>query len=85
MVLSYDLLVLGSFFGMIPVAYLADFFGRRKTIQFGAAVYMYVFPPPDLISKLTRLLCSLGGALQTGARNMDMMLAGRFFAGFGVG
>jgi MFS family permease len=23
--------------------------------------------------------------LQTGARNMDMMLAGRFFAGFGVG
>ncbi|KAJ7664571.1 general substrate transporter [Mycena polygramma] len=27
----------------------------------------------------------LGGALQTGAQNMDMMLAGRFFAGFGVG
>ncbi|KAL1735018.1 general substrate transporter [Schizophyllum commune] len=26
-----------------------------------------------------------GGALQTGAQNMDMMLAGRFFAGFGVG
>ncbi|KAF8152579.1 general substrate transporter [Crassisporium funariophilum] len=27
----------------------------------------------------------VGGALQTGAQNMDMMLAGRFFAGFGVG
>lgn len=27
---------------MIPVAYLADRFGRRKTIQFGAAVYMCV-------------------------------------------
>jgi len=26
-----------------------------------------------------------GGAIQTGAQNMDMMLAGRFFAGFGVG
>ncbi|KAJ7195969.1 general substrate transporter [Mycena pura] len=26
-----------------------------------------------------------GGALQTGAQNMDMMLAGRFFAGYGVG
>lgn len=29
--------------------------------------------------KLTSLRC--GGALQTGAQNMDMMLAGRFFAG----
>lgn len=28
---------------MIPVAYAADKFGRRKTIQIGAAVYMYVF------------------------------------------
>ncbi|KAJ7028938.1 general substrate transporter [Mycena alexandri] len=27
----------------------------------------------------------LGGALQTGAQNMSMMLAGRFFAGFGIG
>ncbi|KAF8059825.1 general substrate transporter [Lyophyllum atratum] len=59
--------IFGGFFGMIPVAYAADKFGRRKTIQLGAAVYI------------------LGGALQTGARNMDMMLAGRFFAGFGVG
>ncbi|KNZ80282.1 High-affinity glucose transporter, partial [Termitomyces sp. J132] len=57
----------GCFFGMFPVAYLADKFGRRVTIQIGAVIYM------------------LGGALQTGARNMDMMLAGRFFAGFGVG
>lgn len=30
-------------------------------------------------------LFSFGGALQTGAQSMDMMLAGRFFAGFGVG
>lgn len=29
-----------SFFGMIPVAYAADYFGRRKTIQIGAAIYM---------------------------------------------
>lgn len=27
----------------------------------------------------------LGGALQTGAQNMSMMLAGRFFAGVGIG
>ncbi|KAK7045192.1 MFS domain-containing protein [Favolaschia claudopus] len=59
--------IFGAFFGMFPVAYAADYFGRRVTIQLGAAVYI------------------LGGALQTGARNMDMMLAGRFFAGFGVG
>jgi hypothetical protein len=26
---------------MIPVAYAADFFGRRITIQIGAAIYMY--------------------------------------------
>ncbi|TFK32900.1 general substrate transporter [Crucibulum laeve] len=56
-----------SFAGMFPVAYLADKLGRRKTIQFGAAVYV------------------VGGALQTAAHNMDLMLAGRFFAGFGVG
>ncbi|KIM83643.1 hypothetical protein PILCRDRAFT_819288 [Piloderma croceum F 1598] len=62
-----DFIVRISFFGMIPVASLADIFGRRKTIQCGAAIYI------------------LGGALQTGAKNMDMMLAGRFFAGFGVG
>ncbi|KAJ7358409.1 general substrate transporter [Mycena albidolilacea] len=59
--------IFGAFFGMIPVAYAADFFGRRITIQIGAAIYI------------------LGGAIQTGAQNMDMMLAGRFFAGFGVG
>ncbi|KAF9558448.1 general substrate transporter [Agrocybe pediades] len=53
--------------GLIAMAYLADRFGRRITIQVGAAVYI------------------VGGALQTGARDMDMMLAGRFFAGFGVG
>ncbi|KAF7304179.1 MFS domain-containing protein [Mycena indigotica] len=65
--LVVSIFVLGCFFGMIPVAYVADRFGRRHTIQLGALVYM------------------LGGALQTGAHNMDMMLAGRFFAGFGVG
>ncbi|KAJ7221796.1 hypothetical protein B0H12DRAFT_1151699 [Mycena haematopus] len=59
--------IFGIFFGMIPVAYAADFFGRRITIQIGAAIYIF------------------GGAIQTGAQNMDMMLAGRFFAGFGVG
>nr|GAT43894.1 predicted protein [Mycena chlorophos] len=65
--LVVSIFVLGCFFGMIPVAYVADRFGRRKTIQFGAAIYM------------------VGGALQTGAHNMSMMLAGRFFAGYGVG
>ncbi|KAF8589970.1 general substrate transporter [Ramaria rubella] len=59
--------MLGSFFGMIPVAWFADKWGRRYTIQMGSAIYL------------------LGGALQTGAQNMDMMLAGRFFAGFGIG
>ncbi|KIJ37508.1 hypothetical protein M422DRAFT_69241 [Sphaerobolus stellatus SS14] len=62
-----SIFVLGCFAGMFPVAYLADKLGRRKTIQFGAAVYI------------------VGGAIQTGAMNLDMMYAGRFFAGFGVG
>lgn len=70
-----------SFFGMIPVAYAADKFGRRKTIQIGAAIYMYDLPVIYLRDPLTVPCYSLGGALQTGARNMDMMLAGRFFAG----
>ncbi|TRM63470.1 general substrate transporter [Schizophyllum amplum] len=62
-----SIFVLGCFFGMIPVAWLADKIGRRYTIQAACVVYMF------------------GGAMQTGAKNMDMMLAGRFFAGFGVG
>ncbi|KAF7341562.1 MFS domain-containing protein [Mycena sanguinolenta] len=65
--LVVSIFVLGCFFGMIPVAYAADFFGRRVTIQLGAAIYIF------------------GGAIQTGAQNMSMMLAGRFFAGYGVG
>lgn len=51
-----------SFFGMFPVAYCADRFGRRITIQLGAAVYMFVF---DLVSITTIFLTSelnqLGG------------------------
>lgn len=69
-----------SFFGMVPVAYFADKFGRRITIQIGAAVYMHVsldVYPGSPAHRFTRL----GGALQTGAYNMDLMLAGRFFAG----
>ncbi|KAL0579512.1 hypothetical protein V5O48_002505 [Marasmius crinis-equi] len=62
-----SIFVLGCFFGMFPVAYAADHFGRRKTIQMASVIYMF------------------GGAMQTGAKNMDMMLVGRFFAGFGVG
>lgn len=41
-----------SFFGMFPVAYCADRFGRRITIQLGAAVYMFVF---DLASITTNI------------------------------
>ncbi|KAJ6494293.1 general substrate transporter [Mycena sanguinolenta] len=65
--LVVSIFVLGCFFGMIPVAYAADFFGRRVTIQIGAAIYIF------------------GGVIQTSAQNMSMMLAGRFFAGYGVG
>ncbi|KAH8829455.1 general substrate transporter [Flagelloscypha sp. PMI_526] len=35
-----SIFVLGCFAGMIPVAYLADKFGRRKTILAGAIVYI---------------------------------------------
>jgi MFS family permease len=84
--LSLHLLKSSSFFGMIPVAYLADLFGRRKTIQCGAAIYMCVLRSPEPLRLILKHhTTSLGGALQTGAKNMDMMLAGRFFAGFGVG
>ncbi|KIY73957.1 general substrate transporter [Cylindrobasidium torrendii FP15055 ss-10] len=62
-----SIFVLGCFFGMFPVAYMADTLGRRKTILTGGLIYI------------------VGGALQTASPNMDMMLAGRFFAGFGSG
>lgn len=34
---------------------------------------------------ISSLIFIFGGALQTGARNREMMLAGRFFAGYGIG
>ncbi len=37
-----DLPLMYSFFGMFPVAWMADKWGRRRTIMFGAIVYMYV-------------------------------------------
>lgn len=50
----------------------------------GAAIYMCAFlnfcADPQSLSQF-----SLGGALQTGAQNLNFMLGGRFFAGFGVG
>ena len=68
---------------MVPVAYIADKWGRRKTIQFGCVVYMYAVVPTLMVCKNLTFATThrLGGALQTGARNMDFMLAGRFFAG----
>lgn len=52
-----------------------------------------MFPVAYIADKLGRrkaiqfgaIVYSLGGALQTAAHNYDMMLAGRFFSGFGVG
>lgn len=66
---------------MFPVAWCADKFGRRITIQVGAAIYMCDMVDRWIGPFLMIILCSIGGALQTGAQNMDMMLAGRFFAG----
>jgi MFS family permease len=67
---------------MIPVAYLADKFGRRKTILAGAIVYMCV--SPKILLKMFshgNYSSSIGGSLQTGAQSLDFMLSGRFFAG----
>ncbi|KAG6816364.1 hypothetical protein H0H87_006637 [Tephrocybe sp. NHM501043] len=63
------------------------------TSIFVLGCFFGMFPVAYFADKLGRritiqigaLIYVLGGALQTGARNMDMMLAGRFFAGFGVG
>lgn len=38
-----SIFVLGCFFGMFPVAYMADRYGRRITIMIGAAIYVLVF------------------------------------------
>lgn len=45
-----------SFFGMFPVAYSADRFGRRITIQLGAAVYMCALFEDPFICTFSRLI-----------------------------
>lgn len=57
----------GAILGALSVSFLADRFGRKKTVFVGSLVSI------------------LGSALQGGAVNMPMMIAGRLIAGFSVG
>lgn len=57
----------GAFFGAILAGTLADRFGRKRTIQVGAAI------------------AAVGCAIQAGAINSRMLIAGRFIAGLAIG
>lgn len=61
------ILEVGAFITSLCVGKVGDILGRRKTILYGAMVFV------------------LGGALQSFANGMPMMMLGRIIAGFGVG
>ena len=61
------ILEVGAFISSLTVGKMGDVLGRRRTILYGACVFV------------------LGGALQTFANGMPMMLLGRIIAGLGVG
>ncbi|KAL2830661.1 sugar transporter [Aspergillus pseudoustus] len=57
----------GAILGALSVSFLADGYGRKRTVFIGAVVSI------------------LGSALQGGAVNVAMVIAGRLIAGFSVG
>lgn len=61
------ILEIGAFIASLSVGRIGDVLGRRKTIFYGAVVFV------------------LGGACQTFATGMPMMMVGRLVAGLGVG
>lgn len=61
------ILEVGAFIASISVGRIGDMIGRRKTIMYGAIVFV------------------LGGACQSFATGMPMMMLGRIVAGLGVG
>jgi len=61
------ILEVGALISSVAVGRIGDVLGRRKTIFYGAAIFV------------------VGGALQTFANGMAMMLLGRIVAGLGVG
>ncbi|KAL2351253.1 MFS monosaccharide transporter-like protein [Cryomyces antarcticus] len=61
------ILEVGAFMSSLSVGRIGDLIGRRRTILYGAMVFL------------------VGGALQTFANGMPMMLLGRIVAGLGVG
>ncbi|KAH0010257.1 general substrate transporter, partial [Aureobasidium melanogenum] len=61
------ILEVGAFISSLGVGRIGDILGRRRTILYGAVVFV------------------IGGAFQTFATGMPMMMLGRIIAGFGVG
>ncbi|KAK5109222.1 hypothetical protein LTR62_007204 [Meristemomyces frigidus] len=61
------ILEVGAFISSITVGRIGDVIGRKKTILYGAIIFV------------------IGGACQTFATGMPMMLLGRIIAGLGVG
>lgn len=61
------ILEVGAFVSSLLVGKIGDIIGRRRTILYGAIIFV------------------VGGALQTFATGMAMMLLGRIIAGLGVG
>jgi len=77
---------ISAFVGSVPASYVADYFSRRTAREFSISVNSFVLLwLGDMIVSVAGVTFILGGALQTATPNREMMMAGRFFAGLGIG
>lgn len=61
------ILEIGALVSSLPVGHISDKYGRRRTVLWGASIFV------------------AGGALQTCAVNLTMLIVGRVISGLGVG
>jgi MFS family permease len=77
--------------GALLAGFTANKIGRKRTIQLGSLIatvgtsrsYRRAFLGPELTSQ--NCFITTGCAIQTGAINVGMLIAGRFIAGLAIG
>jgi MFS family permease len=72
----------GGLLGVPLIAWSADKFGRRKAMMFCCMCAWWALPK-FFSDQFTLRFMALGAALAAGSRNLAMLIAGRFFTGFG--
>lgn len=74
-------LLLGAFVGSIPASYVADIFSRRTA----SACPEFLLVRVLMAVTVAGSIFIVGAAIQAATQNKEMMMAGRFIAGIGIG